>query len=349
MNYDYIIVGQGIVGTTLAHHLLGLNKKIMIVNNHDVQSSSLVAAGIFNPITGRRFVKTWKADTVFPYLNDYYPKVEKLLRAKFFFKIRIYRPFDSHEKQNEWMGKSTDPIFQDYIEEVLVDSKYDVAKDSLGGLLVNQSGYVDVGAYIESSRYYFEQKDAYIRGLVKPEDIGHSEKGITWNDLRADKLIFCEGPTGLKNTYFKSTAFRPVKGEILKVRLSKPIDVVLNHGVFVLPIGEGGRLCRVGATYEFNDLTLMPTEKARQVIEEKLRSLITCTYEVVDQVAGIRPASVDRRPVLGMSPKSERIGILNGFGTKGVSLAPYFSKVFVDYLESGKELDREISLKRFFK
>lgn len=63
--FDYLIVGQGIAGTLLTHFLLKKNKKFLVADLYNPNSASSVAAGLFNPVTGRRLVKTWKADSIF--------------------------------------------------------------------------------------------------------------------------------------------------------------------------------------------------------------------------------------------------------------------------------------------
>jgi hypothetical protein len=41
------------------------------------------------------------------------------------------------------------------------------------------------------------------------------------------------------------------------------------------------------------------------------------------------------------------LGVFNGLGSKGVSLAPYFAEQFVDFLVNKKELDPEVNINRF--
>ena len=54
---DYIVVGQGIAGSCLAYELLQRNKKIVLIDESWKDSACLVAAGVINPITGKRLVK----------------------------------------------------------------------------------------------------------------------------------------------------------------------------------------------------------------------------------------------------------------------------------------------------
>jgi 2-polyprenyl-6-methoxyphenol hydroxylase-like FAD-dependent oxidoreductase len=69
---DVIIVGQGLTGTWLSWWLnkAGLSFKIIDQTNKD--SSSMRAAGLINPVTGRRLVNTWMIDELMPFaLNAY--------------------------------------------------------------------------------------------------------------------------------------------------------------------------------------------------------------------------------------------------------------------------------------
>ncbi|MFT5168556.1 MAG: glycine oxidase, partial [Saprospiraceae bacterium] len=56
---DYLIIGQGLAGSLLAYQLLERGKTVQIIDNHHNGASSSIAAGIINPITGRRFAKSW--------------------------------------------------------------------------------------------------------------------------------------------------------------------------------------------------------------------------------------------------------------------------------------------------
>ncbi|MBK6953743.1 MAG: hypothetical protein IPH24_17340 [Crocinitomicaceae bacterium] len=42
--------------------------------------STRVAAGIVNPIVFKRFTKSWNADLLMPYAEDFYQKLPRFLR-----------------------------------------------------------------------------------------------------------------------------------------------------------------------------------------------------------------------------------------------------------------------------
>ena len=55
---DFMIAGQGLAGSLLAYSLLKYNATVKIVDPQLLVTSSIVAAGIMHPITGRRLVKS---------------------------------------------------------------------------------------------------------------------------------------------------------------------------------------------------------------------------------------------------------------------------------------------------
>jgi glycine/D-amino acid oxidase-like deaminating enzyme len=122
---------------------------------------------------------------------------------------------------------------------------------------------------------------------------------------------------------------------------------VINKGVFVLPLGDNKY--RVGATYEWNELNELTTEKGKADLIEKLKKILKVPFEIIEHDAGIRPTVNDRRPLIGLHPEHPAVGVFNGMGTKAVMIAPYFAKQFVDFLENKNTLDPEVSIERFKK
>jgi glycine/D-amino acid oxidase-like deaminating enzyme len=56
---------------------------------------------------------------------------------------------------------------------------------------------------------------------------------------------------------------------------------------------------------------------------------------------------LERRPFVGLHPQNPRLGILNGMGTKGCSLAPYFARQLVRHLLYKEPIHPEASVSRF--
>ncbi|MCD8528664.1 MAG: hypothetical protein LRY27_01495 [Chitinophagales bacterium] len=82
--YDYLIVGQGLAGSMLAFELLKQKKTVFIIDQGSGINASRQAIGLINPITGKRFVKSWKTDQLLPFLKNYYTNLENSFASHFF-------------------------------------------------------------------------------------------------------------------------------------------------------------------------------------------------------------------------------------------------------------------------
>lgn len=341
---DFLIVGQGIAGSVLALQLLKRGQRILVINNSKANRASSAAAGIYNPITGREMVKTWCAEDLFPYLTHFYQEAAQTLGSKFLHPMPIFRPFLTAQERSEWLTRAMKKDYTAFVAKV-VGAAYH--RENMlcqhGGIVLKQSGYLDVKSFLKATRAYLEARDAYLEADFLYDHIRFG-KHVSYQNIKACQVIFCEGPQATQNPFFSMLPFRLVKGELIVVALHQPLEVIYNRRVFVLP--QVANQAVVGATYDRQDLSLRLTEKARQILEERLRSTFSLAYTVREQRAGIRPATFDRRPLIGLHPRHPQIGIFNGLGTKGVSLAPYFAKKFVEHLLQQKELPLAVQMSR---
>lgn len=152
----------------------------------------------------------------------------------------------------------------------------------------------------------------------------------------------------MNSRFFNFLPFAPVKGEILDLKQDFQPREIINRGVFRITLPNG--LVRVGSTYSWHDLDQGPTEKAKHEILDRLERLVNIPErKVIFHKTGVRPATKDRRPFLGKHPEHESVYIFNGFGAKGVSLVPYYSKMMVDLLKGKNEPHADVNISRFFK
>lgn len=344
---DFILVGQGLAGSALALELIKRNKTILVFDQPDKNISSTVAAGLFNPITGRIMTKTWKADLLFPFLIDFYSEAEKSLGTHFFNPMPLYRPFISVQEQNEWMGKSTEVGMKPYLKQIVTRSQFgNHVYDDFGGLLLSQCGYVDTNLFISAVRNSLIASGSFRQDYFTESELNVDANSVTYKKSKARKIIFCNGNEGLKSLFFGALPFRLLKGETIEVRLDHEFEIVYNRGVYIVPSGKSGHY-KVGATYSPRDLSESVTEHARKELSDKLLELLKLPYEITNQNWGIRPSTADRRPFLGSYPWEKKVVIFNGLGTKGVSLAPYFASQLSNWLLDKGEIDPEVDINRF--
>jgi glycine/D-amino acid oxidase-like deaminating enzyme len=346
MDIDFLIVGQGVAGSVLAWTLDRRGCSVLLADDPALPSASGVAAGIVNPLTGRKLVRTWKADDLFPFLHQFYRDIEETLGVRFFQPKTIYRPFRSIAEQTSYLALTDDPEIASYVTKSIDNQLYSpFINNSFGGLEVTQAGWLDLTEFVRIIKGYFIRKNQYLEGKVSSTDLTIKEDLIEWNGLKINKVIFCDGAQGRENPLFDWLPYNPVKGQILTaVAEGYSIKNIVNQGVFILPVREG--LIRIGATYSWHELDWQTTGEARAFLESKVRDLLKISYQVVAQQAGIRPSTKDRRPFIGIHPDHPAVGIFGGMGTKGVSLAPYLAEQFARHLLDGEDLISEANISR---
>jgi glycine/D-amino acid oxidase-like deaminating enzyme len=344
--YDYIVVGHGLAGALLSQELLDRGKSVLVVNDQKNNSASNVAAGIYNPITGRKMNKTWMADDLFPMLIPYYSSLEKKLNASFLHDIGVYRPFFSIEQQNDWSINAKDEY--GHFVESISNKRHPSLKynDPHGGVYLKNSGYVDIKQFLTSHKKYLVNKGCYKEMVFNKSQLKINETEIIIADLKCKRLVFCLGQGQVMSPYFDWLPFKLVKGEILEVEMDSDIKTIVNRGVFLVPKGNG--LFRVGATYNWREVNEETTESGKTELIDKLQSIYTGKYKIVGEAAGIRPATKDRRPFIGQHPFEKQMYVFNGFGSKGASMIPYFAKRFAENLESGVSIEKEVNISRYF-
>lgn len=339
---DYIIIGQGLAGSWLAVEMEQRGISYVVINEDKSDTSSKKAAGIYNPITGRQMVKTWRADSLFVTLEEDYRNLEKLTESHFLHPVPIYRPFKSIEDQNDWDGKVTDEAFKRYLKKIHVNSlELAHVNDPLGGIVINQSGYVNIPLMLEAVQNYLRSKGNYVSEVFDYERMEIQADSIAYKNYIARKVIFCEG--SLSENPHWNLPFKPVRGEIIDISCDLKTDYIINQGVFMIPKNDR---FTVGSTYDHNVLSYIPQDSGIKSLEERFKKLYSGEYQILDKRAGVRPATHDRKPYIGLHHKYKTLGIFNGFGTKGVSLTPHFAKHFVDVLQGKSEIDKEVNVQR---
>jgi glycine oxidase len=315
----------------------------VVIDRKHENTATHVAAGLFNPITGRNMAKTWMADILFPYLHEFYKASEQLTANTFFHPMPLYRPFVSIEEQNEWMGKSANSSLSSFVETVHVSPiEAHQVQNNFGGVMIKQCGYVNTVKFSEAVRKYIQQANILLDEDFKEDELIIKNDAVQYLQYTAEKIIFCQGELSRLGKLFSWLPIRPLKGETLTISTSAPVSKIYNRGVYVVP-----EIWKVGATYQFNDTVPAVTEEGLKELVTKLDELVCFPYSLVGQSWGMRPTTPDRKPILGPHPEHQSVVIFNGLGTKGVSLAPYFSKVLATWLEKRTPLNKEVDIHRY--
>jgi len=341
---DYIIVGSGLAGIAFAETLLQNNKSFMVFDNHS-QNSTRIAGGLYNPVILKRFSEVWNAKSQLQLAEDFYKRTEAKLNTKVDFKMPIYRKFFSVEEQNNWFTASDKPNLAPFLSTDIVYKKYAAIDSPLGYGEVLHTGYVDTELLLKNYQAYLNHLGLLNESAFVYDQLQCVDDHIQYQNLKAKHIVFAEGFGMHANPFFKYLPLDGTKGELFIIKAPElHLDVIVNTSVFILPLGNN--LFKVGATYNWEDKTDLPTDEGKQELIDRIKEILTCEFEIIEHFAGVRPTVKDRRPLLGTHHLHQNIHILNGLGTRGVMLAPAMALDLYDYIENCKPLDKTIDIKR---
>lgn len=338
-----LIIGAGISGIAIAKHFIDRGHSITLIDS-GVNRSSIIAAGMINPIVFRRMTKSWRVDEFLPYLERFYTQFEQECNASFFIPITIRRMFSTAQERSLWIERQNTENFKDYIFPLTEsDDNYDAAFNQFGSGRVKKSAYISTSIFLESTKKWMRQNHTLITDTINYTNIDPVQS--TYKGKFYDHIIFCEGVEVRNNPWFQNMPINPTQGETLTITSNSIVDnESLNRKCFILPMGNNE--FKVGSTYVWDTYNSDITATGRAEIEKNITYLTDSPYTIIDQHAGIRPTTLDRRPLIGTHPSFSNIHIFNGLGAKGYMLAPLLAKEMVEHLLDGKSLDQEISISR---
>lgn len=350
-NYDHIIIGGGLAGAALAYMLAAKGRMLWIDNGRP--SCSAKAAGLMNPLTGRKLHKSWRAEQLFPFANQYYAEVEAATGQNFFHPLPLLRLYKSEDELPPLPAAPPEAAWEATTIHRQPAGEM-IREEFPSAIKITGTAWLDTQAYIQAVRQYISRKGhtivtagEYLREPVGEEGVAVSTPEGGRQIHKADKYFFAEGWFAATNPLWSYLPWNPVKGEILTLRIpGLPQDAIFMRGVYIIPVGD--ETFRVGATYAWDPLDNLPTEEKANEILAGLKNLTgDMPYHVLRHEAAVRPATKPRRPFVGRHPQHHNFYILNGLGTKGVSLSPFFARQLINLAWNNEKPDAEVDIDRY--
>ena len=332
-----LIIGGGLAGICIAEQLKQIGEPVKLIQPTNIPSSTAVATGMFNPIVFKRLNLSWMVDALIPEMLTFYQSLEASLGVNLVEKHELFKKIKNQAYEDFWNKRLKDSEYTPFMGDI---------NNTFGE--VKQTGTLDCALLQTSYISKLKSEKLLIESKFQLENLVTDKDQLHYNDETFDRIIFCEGAFAAENPYFKWLPFKLCKGEWITVRTEEPMtDIVLNNVVNIIPIG--GNEYKLSSTFTWEDLDWKTTPEAIDDLLKGFTELFDVPFQVIDQKAAIRPTVADRRPYLGSSPDDDRLFIFNGLGSKGVMLAPYFSKHLVKHIFRGEKLLPEVDIKRHYK
>ncbi|AHH04645.1 tRNA 5-methylaminomethyl-2-thiouridine biosynthesis bifunctional protein MnmC [Borrelia miyamotoi] len=344
MEYEFAVIGGGIAGSTLTYEILQRKKSVILFDNGDKKATT-TSGGLINPIMGRKMNIAWREPEIFTFAIQYYKEMEQNINCNFLKENLIFRPFTTKKQKEELILKiKNDENIRDFIVEIKNEKVYDFSNDNDGGVLI-KGAILNTNLYIQSLKQYFIKHNAYIEAEINEDQIKTNNKFFTINKIKFKKLIFTRGYKEQIRGTFSYLPFRLAKGEILIIEIKGlRLKEIYNRHVSLIPLQDNKFY--LGGTYEWENLNIKTNEWAKKELLDKLKKITNLNCKVIQHKAHIRPSTIDREPFIGEHPKHKNKFILNGFGTRGISMAAYLSKVILDYIDTKSNLPTYYDIKR---
>jgi glycine/D-amino acid oxidase-like deaminating enzyme len=346
MQVDYLIIGQGICGTMLSWFLHKEGKTFVIIDDDNEKASSKVAAGVINPVTGRRYAYTWMIDEIMPFAVQCYQEMGKYFDTQFVFQKSLIDFFPSPQMRNAFIDRLTedDTYLHSYPDQNHFNEYFNY---DFGCGEINPAYTVHLQLVISVWRKKLQDLNAIKKEKFDVNDLKVEKNFISYQNITAQKIIFCDGTDGVNNPWFQMLPYAPNKGEAVIIECNElTTEHIFKKSLALVPLPQEN-VYWIGSNYQWEFENDQPSQQFYQHATSVLNSWLKKPYKVLEHKAAVRPATLERRPFVGFHPQFQNIGILNGMGTKGTSLAPFFAHQLAQYLVYNFPIAPEADVHRF--
>ncbi|MCB1773821.1 MAG: FAD-binding oxidoreductase [Gammaproteobacteria bacterium] len=346
---DTLIVGQGLAGSALAWHLVEAGQRVQVVDDGHRTSSSKVAAGLVNPLAGMRFNRRPEVFDWLAYAEGWYDAIGDRLGRRFFFPTPMLRLFRSTAQQRFLDRALTDPDNRTLLDtRQPTQADFDGLAAPFGGFLQHRTGYVDMPGLLASIREWLQSTNRLQQRESAVDTLQVHADHVVLDGTAARQVVFCEGARLQRNPRFADLPLCPEKGEILELQVpGGDSGRIVNGQYWLVPRAGGG--FRFGATHEHQRIDTQTTPAGHEELTRGLRDMLPGAEDirVENHLAGIRPGTSDRYPLIGRHPLDPRVVVFNGFGARGALSIPWYAKQLTGHLVDGGALPPEADIARF--
>jgi glycine oxidase len=369
---DVVVIGAGAIGCSIAYYLAKEGIKVALLERESLGSGSTAHATGFISLLGTEFTPGPSFQFGLDSYNAFPKLVEELESATGMDLLYQRRPSlrlaleESEEKLiKEMMVWQQEHVAMHWITAAEVHELEPRLTPSLIGAV-----YEDESAQLDSYRLNLalgaaaeklgtQTINRKVTGLISE---GNRITGVHTDgeDVLCDTVVVS---AGLWSPEFQKDLNFPIpvgalKGErVLLKYAGDPLQVLISspkRGHMIsrldgfLSVGStGGRDYDQDQLYQGEDMDRVTTETARLEIMQRAIDVFPDleNAELVEQLAGSRPLSPDRVPIIGPVPGKEGVVLATGHTTKGIHLAPATAQVVTEYIQGGcKQVPSSIDL-----
>lgn len=352
MNHDIIIVGGGVIGSSIAYRLAQAGASVTIIERGRLGcESSRAGAGMLAPQTeaqGPGPLFNLCMDS-FRLYRDFASELSELSGLDVEYRdegtLRVFFDDEEKKKAEEWMawqaqaGLALEPLTR----TALLDLEPALRQENAGGVYLPFEHQVENRRLMEALAIALKRSGVtVIEGEEVKEIIVDAGRAVgvacESGRLAASAIIVAAGSWSsrlLKGAGI-DISIVPARGQMIAVRgPGAPIrHVVHSRDCYLVPRLDGRIL--IGATVEYEGFQKSNTPKGVASLLTSGMSLVPelDSFEVVEMWSGLRPDTLDHMPVLGPASVSNLI-LATGHFRNGLLLAPKTAELISRYVIDG--------------
>ena len=358
--FDVVVIGAGVIGCSVAYYLAREGIKVALLERESFGSGSSAHATGFISLLGTEFtpgpsfqfglesyrefpslVAELEDSTGMDLLYQRRPSLRLALEESEEQLIKDLMTWQQEHVAMRWITSDDVHELEPRLTRSLIGAVYEDESAQLDSYRLNLA--LAAGAEKKGTQTI----NRNVTGLLSEKNriTGvQTEQG----DISCDTVVVA---AGLWSPSFQRDLDFPIpvgalKGERLLLKYDgKPLQVLISspkRGHMIsrldgfLSVGStGGRDYDQDQLYQGADMDRVPTETARVEIMQRAIDVFPDLENALlfEQLAGSRPLSPDRIPIIGPVPGKEGVVLATGHTTKGIHLGPSTAKVVTQYIQ----------------
>ncbi len=344
----YLIVGQGLAGSALAWRLIKAGQSCLVVDRPIAETASRVAAGLVNPLLGRKVKPDWRQAECLAEAHRYYQETEAELGGSWWECTEIWRELDDEDQLAFWQQRREQDESAAFAGPLLPWPQGWAGRGKAA--LTLGAAVLHAEKLVNAQREWLKERGSLLEGEVKLCDISPNDSaGISWQGQAYQGIIWCNGCEAAAQLDAPWLESRQSQGCILDISLDNAPQLgksVIHFGHWLIRHEEHWRL---GATYDWTWAGAgEPSPTAAAELLHELGRRYAGGVEILRSRAAVRPIIRYSQPLAGPLPEQQGHYLFGGLGSRGCTNAHWVRNKLAEHLLNGAALVADLAPQNYF-
>ncbi|MCR9131915.1 MAG: FAD-binding oxidoreductase [bacterium] len=357
-DFDVCILGAGLAGMHTAIELMEAGLTVCVIDPKGIAGgASGTPVGLANPATGRFANRSWRAEQCMERLTVRLEEISNYTGREFYRKSGVLRPALSKKiagrMQENVVNNDWAPAMVEWKSSAELEEMHPGLTSIEGGVWVPDGLTVSIPDYLRGIHSYLSERKVFFF-LGRNYSI---QKKNNWkisidqeDHFTANKLVICAGIYSKSFDISKELPLHAVKGQtaIMQANDFLEFDHAVSAQGYFSKINDKEFI--LGSTYEHNFEHEEPDEVGFEFMFSrfsKVQPELASSSKIVNQWAGVRASTPDRKPIIGTLDKEMESFIFAGLGSKGLLYSAYGAELLKEHLLNNQTIPETVDVNRF--